>query len=111
MDRRRAPRGTRTRTPSGGRVRCTARPCRTVERMNGCRPASNVPPADQQDQHVIDAVAVQPFRRRPADLVRTRFDPELLDFHSPRWRPGGEAAEERVAEPENSPQRGAIADV
>ena len=50
--------------------------------------AGDVLPLDEQHQHVVHAVPVQAFRRRPSLLAGARLDPELMHLDVPRPRAG-----------------------
>src|SRR6185295_1661538 len=68
-----------------------------VEGVDGGHAARDVAPVNQQDQYVIDAVAMNPFGGRLSVLAGARFDPELVHLDVPPGRVRCEAAEQRSA--------------
>ena len=68
-----------------GRLQREAQPGRPVGIEDARLAALDAFATDQHDRHQVDAVAVRPFRRRPADAVGG-VDAELVRLHVPRAR-------------------------
>src|SRR5512132_3251996 len=75
------------------------------------RTADDVLAGDQQDEDVVDPVAMDAFGRREPRDAGQGLDPELMCLHAPGAGRGREATEERAAEREDGPQALARADL
>ena len=102
-------RASSTSAASNGSVSVKAPSSSPLETMDGRRAAGDVLPTDQQHQHVVDAVAVDALRRRPAGVAAARLDPELVHLDVPVLR-SREPLEQRAAARQDRRHRRAGAD-
>src|SRR5262249_42605300 len=73
--------------------------------------ARDVDARDEQDEHIIDAIAMRPFRRRLSRDAVTRLDAELMELDMPGARCRRERAEHLAAGAENGAERRARRDL
>ena len=79
---------------SGERELTEHRPGVAVNRRDTARDVTAI---DEQHQHVVDAVLVQPLGCRPPHFRRPRLDAELVHLHVPRRHVWRQCAERRAA--------------